>query len=418
MQNIPGAQGDPGVDGLNGVNGLDAYTSTTDAFTMPAEGATVSVPVVSSDWMVVGQVVFVAVGGAVGWMEVTAKADSQHATLLNLEDTATSAYVDNSPPGTVFAPGAVVSPGGLQGPAGTAGAGGAPSDATYITQTPTGGGALPNEVVLSALGATGLLHVTNVTGALAVKAEGVANGAHAANSAGLTNGDAVFASATGIETKTAANARTALGLGTMATQAANAVAITGGSVAGITDLAIADGGTAASTAAAARSNLSLNRVTQDIIILRDQKASGTDGGTFTSGAWQTRDLNTEVCDTGGHCSLAGNQFTLADGVYRIWVTAPAHRVDQHQLRLFDVVAAAVVTEGGVLAYGANADTVTTADDITLATLIFRFTVTGGPRAYRIEHRCATTRATDGFGSANSFGGPEIYTEVRLEREVG
>lgn len=49
----------------------------------------------------------------------------------------------------------------------------------------------------------------------------------------------------------APTARTNLGLGSMATQAANAVAITGGSIAAITDMAIADGGTGQSTAAAA-----------------------------------------------------------------------------------------------------------------------------------------------------------------------
>jgi hypothetical protein len=49
----------------------------------------------------------------------------------------------------------------------------------------------------------------------------------------------------------AATARATLGLGSVATQSAGSVAITGGSVAGITDLAIADGGTGASTAAAA-----------------------------------------------------------------------------------------------------------------------------------------------------------------------
>ena len=45
------------------------------------------------------------------------------------------------------------------------------------------------------------------------------------------------------------------GLGTMSTQSANSVAITGGTITGITDLAIADGGTGASTAAGARTAL-------------------------------------------------------------------------------------------------------------------------------------------------------------------
>jgi hypothetical protein len=55
----------------------------------------------------------------------------------------------------------------------------------------------------------------------------------------------------------AAASRTTLGLGTIATQDANNVAITGGSVAGITDLAVADGGTGASDAGTARTNLGL-----------------------------------------------------------------------------------------------------------------------------------------------------------------
>jgi len=57
---------------------------------------------------------------------------------------------------------------------------------------------------------------------------------------------------------TVGNARTALGLGTIAVQNTTAVNITGGTITGITDLAIADGGTGASTAANARVNLGLN----------------------------------------------------------------------------------------------------------------------------------------------------------------
>ncbi len=52
-----------------------------------------------------------------------------------------------------------------------------------------------------------------------------------------------------VDDASASAQRTTLGLGTIATQDANNVSITGGSVTGITDLAIADGGTGASTAA-------------------------------------------------------------------------------------------------------------------------------------------------------------------------
>ena len=54
----------------------------------------------------------------------------------------------------------------------------------------------------------------------------------------------------GTGASTAADARTNLGFGTIATQDASSVSITGGSITGITDLAVADGGTGASTLSA------------------------------------------------------------------------------------------------------------------------------------------------------------------------
>lgn len=61
----------------------------------------------------------------------------------------------------------------------------------------------------------------------------------------------------GTGSSTASGARTNLELGTIATQNANNVTITGGAISGITDLTIADGGTGASTASGARTNLEL-----------------------------------------------------------------------------------------------------------------------------------------------------------------
>ena len=75
------------------------------------------------------------------------------------------------------------------------------------------------------------------------------------NAANVTGTVAIVNGGTGATT--ASGARTNLGLGTIATQDASSVAITGGSITGITDLAIADGGTGASTAGQARTNLGL-----------------------------------------------------------------------------------------------------------------------------------------------------------------
>ena len=71
--------------------------------------------------------------------------------------------------------------------------------------------------------------------------------------------------------------RTQLGLGTIATQNADAVAITGGSITGITDLAVADGGTGASTAGNARTNLGLGTMA-----IQDSSAVDITGGVVSS----------------------------------------------------------------------------------------------------------------------------------------
>jgi hypothetical protein len=63
--------------GATGPAGGNAYTTTTASFTVPAQGSTVTVAVVDTSWVVVGQMVYIdQAGGGVGQagiMQVTAK---------------------------------------------------------------------------------------------------------------------------------------------------------------------------------------------------------------------------------------------------------------------------------------------------------------------------------------------------------
>lgn len=77
--------------------------------------------------------------------------------------------------------------------------------------------------------------------------------------------------------------------GTMAAQNANSVAITGGSITGITDLAVADGGTGASTATAAFDNLAPTTTLGDTIY-----HNGTDNVRLAGNATTTKRFLTQT----------------------------------------------------------------------------------------------------------------------------
>ena len=150
--------------------------------------------------------------------------------------------------------------------------------------------------------------------------------------------------------------------------------------------------------------------TYHYILIRDEKTQNTNGGTFTAGDWQTRDLNTESADTGNYASVASNQITLAAGTYRVKISCPAYAVNQHQARLQNITDAET-TLIGTGAYSVNA---TTAYVSNCSFIDGRFTI-AAETVFEVQHRCATTRSTNGYGVTCNFG-TEVYTVVELWRE--
>jgi hypothetical protein len=149
--------------------------------------------------------------------------------------------------------------------------------------------------------------------------------------------------------------------------------------------------------------------TPQYIYIRDEKTSGTAGGSSTSGSWQTRTLNTEVADSGGNAALASNQVTLQPGTYTFRFGAPTYGSGRNKARLQNITAGTTVTYGtsefsgtsqviGTRSFGAGEFT------ISAATI------------FEVQHQVSNSLATEGYGSACSFASAvEVYTELEFWR---
>lgn len=145
------------------------------------------------------------------------------------------------------------------------------------------------------------------------------------------------------------------------------------------------------------------------ILIQEQQAQNTSGGTFTSGAWQTRALNTEVADGGGHASLSASQITLAAGTYELDYWAVANAVGSHQARFWNVTDSSLVA----LSNPGFADTGVGRTDNTVVLGDGIFTI-ASPKVFELQHQCGSTKTTDGFGLAANFD-TEIYSSVTLRK---
>lgn len=176
------------------------------------------------------------------------------------------------------------------------------------------------------------------------------------------NADSIISVANGgTNSATAAGARTNLGLGTLAVQNAATVAITGGSITGITDITVADGGTGASTASGARTNLGL--VIGTNVMAYSANLAGFAATTVTNVQNRVNHTGTQLAATISDFSTAADlRIAAAVGVTVQAYDALLTSVSGLSLTAGDIVYATGADAVAVLGIGESGQVLAVSDD--------------------------------------------------------
>lgn len=145
------------------------------------------------------------------------------------------------------------------------------------------------------------------------------------------------------------------------------------------------------------------------MIVRDEKPSGTHGGSATTTTWVQRDLNTVAVNTISGASLASNQVTLPAGTYEVDISAPGYKLSSHKIRLYNVTDSAVALSGSTERTGTGIEV------NTRSVIKGTFTISAS-KVFRVDHSAGFGQSSDGFGPA-FFGGSsvEIYTIAEFKK---
>ena len=144
-------------------------------------------------------------------------------------------------------------------------------------------------------------------------------------------------------------------------------------------------------------------------VFYDEKAQSTSGGSFTSGAWRTRDLQTTQINNITSCSLSSNQITLPAGTYFVISRAPAYSIYRHQSRLQNITDSTTAILGATC-FAADGD-----NGWSQSFIMGQFTI-AGTKTFELQHQSSNTKNGDGFGTAtDAFVSVSIYSNITIEK---
>ena len=158
-------------------------------------------------------------------------------------------------------------------------------------------------------------------------------------------------------------------------------------------------------------------------LLEERQTKGTSGGDFTSGAWRTRIINTDVYSAGQSGSAAGyvtlntstGEFTFTAGIYLIHWSFAAYDCASHVTALCEDSDS---NGSHIVAMGTSEQIDVSDPNVTHSTGWARIDTGSTGLGYFIKHRCDTTKNVSGFGLTSNFTDQlhETYGWVMIWRE--
>ena len=141
--------------------------------------------------------------------------------------------------------------------------------------------------------------------------------------------------------------------------------------------------------------------------VHDSGTSTTYFGAYTTGAWRTRDIDTEVSDEDGIVTISSNQFTLQAGNYRIRYGATSYTVNRHALRLRNVTDSSTVGYG-VATFGYSYSPILFSEGTVRVSI-------ASAKVFEVQGYPETTKASNGMGFAMVNGSSyETFVEIFKE----
>ena len=144
-------------------------------------------------------------------------------------------------------------------------------------------------------------------------------------------------------------------------------------------------------------------------VIAKVRAANSDGfGSYTTGDWRTRDIDTEITDEDGIVSISSNQFTLQAGTYLINFGCAMYHVQRHAIRLQNITDS---TTAGV----GNPNNGYTYSALLFTTGVCRVSIASA-KVFEVQGYVSVTKADNGMGFGMENGSchetrVEIYKEA-------